>query len=93
MSTLVSSLNTTVSLQPAEILHQGIDRNYRRSIEHTALLYVSAIIEHGRNLARSLAQHIILHDDDGNTSHREVLLSTCIDSGVLGNIYRTAHDV
>ena len=54
---------------------------------------MSTIVEHRRNLTRSLAQLLVLHDDDGNTSHREVLLSTGIDSVVLAHVNRTAHEV
>ena len=50
---------------------------------------MSAIVEHGRNLAGSTTQLVVLHNDDGNTSHSQVLLSTGIDGVVLLHVNGT----
>ena len=51
------------------------------------------IVEHSRNLTRSLAQFLVLHNDDSHTSHSKILLSTSIDGIILLNINRTAEDI
>ena len=51
------------------------------------------VVKHCRNLTRSLTQAVILYDDEGNTSHSEVLLGACIDAVVLSDVDRTAEDI
>ena len=52
-----------------------------------------AIVKHGGNLAGSLAQRVVLHDDDGHACHSQVLLGSGIDGIVLGHVDGTREDV
>ena len=54
---------------------------------------MSAVVEHGRNLTAYLAKRIILDDDESDTRHGEVLLSTAIDAVVLAHIDRAREDI
>ena len=90
---LLHGLHTAVSLHVAEV-HQGrVDRHHWRRVEHRTLLHVSAVVEHRGDVTRHLAECVFLHDDEGETSHGEVLLRTTIDEGILAHIDRTAEDV
>ena len=93
LSTACHLLYSTLSLNPTQCFESAVDRYYWRRVEHRTLLYVCTVVEHCRNLTRSLTQAFILYDDEGNTSHSEVLLSTCIDTVVLSNVDRTAEDI
>ena len=52
-----------------------------------------AIVEHGWDLAWGASQFVVLHDDNGNTSHCQVLLGTSVDAVVLGNVNGTAENI
>ena len=54
---------------------------------------MGAIVEHSRNLTGSLTQFLVLHDNDGHTSHSQVLLSTGVDGIILLHVNRTAEDI
>ena len=93
LSTLCHCLYTAVLLDPTEILEHTVDGDNGRCVEHRTLLDVGAIVEHGGNLAGSLAKSVVLDDDEGDSCHREVLLGTAVDAVVLAHVNGTAHDV
>ena len=52
-----------------------------------------AIVEHGWYFAWSLAESVVLDDDESDTSHGEVLLGAAIDALIFADVNRTTHDV
>src|SRR5574344_43316 len=93
LCSLVHRSYTAVFLNPTQIFKCCIDRNNWRSIEHRTFVYVCTVVEHCWYLTWSLAQLIVLYDDDSNTCHRQILLCTGIDTVVFCYIYGTAEDI
>ena len=90
---LFHCLDTALLLDPLEVLQGAVDGNCGRRVEHTALLDVCAVVEHGRDGSAHLAQEVFLNDAEGDACHAEVLLSTAVNHAVLADIDRTGEDV
>ena len=93
MGPAVHLLYTSLSLAPAHGLKQRVDGDNGWCVEHTTLLHMCAVVNHGRQFSWSFTQHVVLDDDDRHTRHGHVLLCTGINGRVLGDIDRPAHDV
>ena len=83
----------TLLLDPFEVLKSAVDGNSRRCVEHAALADMGAVVEHRRNSAAHLAQQVFLHNHEGDTCHREVLLGTTVDQAILAHVDGTAEDI
>ena len=52
-----------------------------------------AVVEHRGDGAAHVAEEFVLHDDEGDTGHGEVLLRTAVDHAILADINGTGEDV